>query len=365
MFEKLSIGQAIESSVVAISGDSVFIDLNAKSEGVIDASEFLDDDGNITIKEGDKIKAFFVGESEGQMKFATKIKGDNADAAMLKNAFENHITVEGIVEKEIKGGFEVKIGKVHAFCPFSQIDAKRHDENADFVGKTLSFVIREYKENGKNIIVSHRAVLDDEKKNAVAVLSEKIKVGDEVLGTVVSLQKFGAFVDIGGFQALLPITEIAFERVNKASDFLEVGQKITVKVISASWENEKVSVSLKEMQNDPWESVDEKFFQGEKIDGVISRISDFGLFITLDKGIDGLTHISTLRGVEKNTNLKKKFKVGDKMSVVIKDIDAKNKRISLVPSTSVDEDNSASKFIKSQTIDSGEMYNPFADLLKK
>ena len=363
MFEKLTPGQEIESTVVQISGDTVFIDLNAKSEGVISAAEFLDENGNMKIKEGDKIKAIFTGEIRGEMKFTTRIAGEDADDSMLENAFKNHLTVEGNVKGEIKGGYEVLIGNKRAFCPFSQMGGREKEESAAYIGRTLPFVITEYKEGGKNLIVSNRAVLETERKEQIVTLSKKVTEGAVVSGTVKSLQSFGAFVDVDGFQVLLPISEISHQRVQDISSVLKVGQEITAKVISADWNRERVSISTKAMEKDPWDSVLENHKAGEKFDGQISRIADFGLFIQVEAGIDGLLHASTLEGVDKNTTLKKKFSVGQTMSVVIKEIDAKAKRISLLPATSVEQDNSAESYLSHQ--DSSETYNPFAALLKK
>lgn len=364
MFEKLTPGQEIESTVVAVSGETVFIDMSAKSEGVINAAEFADENGNLSVKEGDKIKAFFIGEKNGEMRFTTKIAGNSADDTMLENAFKNRIPVQGKVEKEIKGGFEVTVGSKRGFCPYSQMGFRQKEEACYYIGRVLTFIIQEYKDDGKKLVVSNRAVLEEEHKGQISALGERIAVGSVVTGTVKSLQSFGAFVDIEGFQALLPISEVALERVTDLSKFLEPGQEITVKVINTDWAHEKVSVSLKALIADPWESVSSKFSAGQKIDGKISRVADFGVFINLDKGIDGLVHISAL-GVDRNTNLKKKFSVGQEMSVTIKEIDAANKRISLVPSTSTEQDDNASAYFATHKDDDGDTYNPFAALLKK
>lgn len=364
MFEKLTPGQEIESTVVQISGDTVFIDLNAKSEGVVSSAEFTDSDGNITIKEGDKIKVFYLGEKNGENRFTTKIAGQSADDSMLENAFKNHIPVEGNVEKEIKGGFEVKIGAERAFCPYSQMGFRQKEEPSYFVGKTLTFIIQEYTEGGKKFVVSNRKVLEEEHKNQLSGLSQKIAVGSVVTGTVKSLQSFGAFVDVDGFQALLPISEISLDRVDDITKVLKVGQEVTAKVLNADWEKERVSISTKALIKNPWETVNERFSKGQKIDGKISRVADFGVFINLESGVDGLVHISAL-GVDRNTNLKKKFSVGQPMSVVIKEIDAKNRRISLIPSTSTEQDEEASEYFSEHSDDDGETYNPFAALLKK
>lgn len=364
MFEKLTPGQEIETKIVQISGDTVFIDLNAKSEGVIPCAEFTDAEGNISVKAGDKIKAFYLGEKNGENRFTTKISGQSADDSMLENAFKNHIPVEGHVEKEIKGGFEVSVGANRAFCPYSQMGFRQKEEASFFIGKTLSFIIQEYKDGGKKLVVSNRKVQEEEHQNQLSGLSKKIAVGSIVTGTVKTLQSFGAFVDIDGFQALLPISEISLDRVEDISKILEPGQEITAKVISADWSKERVSISMKALLKNPWETVSEHFSKGQKIDGKICRITDFGVFINLEPGIDGLVHISAL-GVDRNTNLKKKFSIGQEMSVVIKEIDSENHRISLVPSTSTEQDEEASEYFSTHSNSDGESYNPFAALLKK
>lgn len=365
MFEKLTPGQEIESTVVAINGDTVFIDMNAKSEGVISSAEFADENGNLSVKEGDKIKAYYLGEKAGEMRFTTKIGGNDADDSMLENAFKNRIPVEGHVEKEIKGGYEVTLGGKRAFCPYSQMGFRQKEEPSYFIGRTLTFIIQEYKEGGKNLLVSNRKVLELEYQGQLADLSHKIAVGSIVTGTVKSIQSYGAFVEVDGFKVLLPISEVSLERITDLSKVLEVGQEITAKVINADWDNERVSVSMKALIKSPWETVGERFSKGQKIDGKISRVADFGVFINLESGIDGLVHISALEGVDRNTNLKKKFKVGDEMSVTIKEIDAANRRISLVPSTSTEQDDEASQYFSTHDDNDGDTYNPFAALLKK
>lgn len=360
---KMEIGQQIETEVVAVTDDTVFLDLNLKSEGVLDAAELKDEGGKITVKEGDKIKVFFIGEKGGEMRFSTKIAGENADDSMLENAFKNGIPVEGHVEKEIKGGFEVKLGDKRAFCPYSQISFRKKEEAAYYIGKTLTFKIQEYKENGKNILVSARALLENEYENFKNSLKEKFSVGDRVKGTVEAIQNYGAFVDIGGFRALLPVSEISRKRIDDVSSILSVGQEIEAEIIKADWTNERVSLSMKNLTEDPWESVLSKYKIDQKVAGKIVRIADFGLFVNLEDGIDGLLHVSALE-LPRNANIKKLYKVGDELSVSIKDIDAKEHRISLVPAVSKNQDNSAEEYLSSQK-DDGDTYNPFAALLKK
>ena len=361
---RLEIGQQIETEIVAVTDTTIFLDLNAKSEGVLDRAELADENGEVSVKEGDKIKVYFTGEVHGEMRFTTKISGGKADLSMLENAYQNHIPVEGHVEKEIKGGFEVKLGGSRAFCPYSQMGFKKKEEPSYYVGKHLSFIITEFKNDGKDILVSNRLIGEREHEAGLEKLAGEIKEGSIVDAVVESIEKFGAFVNIQGFRALLPISEMSLDRVSDAGEVVKAGEEIKVKVIHTDWKNERVSVSLKALMADPWENVEKKFSTGAKIDGEISRIADFGLFVNLDKGIDGLVHISELEDVSSNTNLRKVYKIGQKMSVVIEKIDVAQKRISLVPATSKEQDETAQKYLSSQD-DDGETYNPFAALLKK
>lgn len=364
MQNRLDIGEQIETTIVAITDSTIFLDLNEKSEGVLDKSELADENGNVNLKEGDKIKAYFAGEVHGEMRFTTKIAGEKADSSMMENAFENKIPVEGTVEAEIKGGYQVRIGSFRAFCPYSQMGFKKKEEASYYVGKHLTFMITEYKNDGKDILVSNRIIGQNEYSAGLAKLASTIKEGNVIQATVESIEKFGAFVNINGFRALLPISEMSLDRVTDAGDVLSVGQEITVQVLNTDWEHERVSVSLKALMKDPWQDVNKKFSVGTKIDGTISRIADFGLFVNLDKGIDGLVHISELEDVSANTNLRKVYKIGQSMSVVIEKIDAAQKRISLIPATSKEQDDTAAKYLSNQD-DDGETYNPFAALLKK
>lgn len=356
-------GQEIETTIVQISNDTIFLDLNQKTEGILDKAELADDNGNVNVKEGDRIKAFYINTKDGVPHFTTRIAGQNADSDMLEKAFESGLPVEGKVEKEIKGGFEVKIGSTRAFCPFSQMGYKQKEEPSYYIGRVMTFKIQEYKEGGKNLIVSNRAVGELEYADNLKKLEAKYKEGDIVDGKVIELKDKGAVVDIGGVQAFLPISEISRGRVNKVADKLSAGQEIKAKIIATDWNRERISISTKALEEDPWDTVTERYSEGKKVDGTIARVADFGVFVTLEEGIDGLVHISEL-SVDANTNLKKKFNAGDKMSVIVKSVDASAKRISLTTTTSLEQDKTTAKYMSSQD-DDGDTYNPFAALLKK
>lgn len=360
-------GQLVETTVVAISGDTVFIDLGLKSEGFVDVADFKDADGNVTVKEGDKIKVYFVGGKHEELHFTTKISGNKTkgDNSVFENAFKNSIPVEGTVKGEIKGGFEVMLGTTRAFCPYSQMGYRQRKEPGEYVGQHLSFRITEYKNDGKNIVVSNRVLLEEQANAELASLVEKYTVGMTVTGTVKSIESYGAFIDLNGFLALLPVSEISRTRVGTVADVLKVGQEVTAKIIKADWKHERVSLSTKELEADPWDSVAEKFNVGDKLSAKISRVADFGVFVNLSDGVDGLVHVSKLN-VERNTNLKKVFNAGDVLDVIIDRIDVEEKRISLSTVVSNEEENNAKEYMSShKDDDDGYSYNPFANILKK
>ena len=300
--DALEPGQQIETEIVSISGESIFLQLGGKSEGVLDSAEMTDKDGNITVEEGETITVFFLEAKNGEMRFTTRISGNKAGQAVLENAFKNGIPVEGVVEKEIKGGFEVKIGEARAFCPFSQMGAKRVENAADYIGKHLTFRILEHGENGRNILVSNRAILEEERKKQVEELKKILTLNSVVKGKIKQLQKFGAFVDLEGIQALLPISEISRERVEDISAVLTVGQEVEAKIIKLDWDSERISLSMKALLADPWDTARDKYKPGSEHKGTVVRIADFGAFVNLEPGLDGLIHVSELKGESRDNN---------------------------------------------------------------
>lgn len=358
-------GQMIETTIVAITDDTIFLDLGLKAEGILARSELADENGNISVKEGDKIKVYFLKNNFEELHFTTKLSGKDTNNDVLENAWKNGIPVEGHVTQEIKGGFEVMIGSTRAFCPYSQMGFKQRKEPAEYVGQHLTFRIQEFKNEGRNIVVSNRMILEEEAAQQKEKLASELTLGSVVKGTVMSLESYGAFVNVNGFQALLPISEISHVRVNKVEDVLKVGQEIEAKIIKADWARERVSLSMKELEKDPWESIAEQFPAGTKIEGKIARVAGFGVFVNIAPAVDGLVHVSKLN-VERNTNLQKVFRIGDKMEVIVDDVDVEEHRISLSPIVSNEEQDNASEYLSShKDDDDGETYNPFAALLKK
>jgi small subunit ribosomal protein S1 len=319
-----------------------------------------DKDGNLTVKEGDQIKAFFLSSHNGEKRFTTRISGDKAGKAVLENAFENGIPVEGVVEKEIKGGFEVKIGDSRAFCPYSQMGQKRVEDAKIYIGKHLTFKILEHKENGRNILVSNRAIFEEERQKQLEILKKTLKEDMVINGTITQVQDFGAFVDLGGVQALLPISEIARGRVEDIHKTLSTGQEIEASIIKLDWKNERITLSMKALLSDPWSLAPNKYKSGTKHKGVVVRLTDFGAFVSLEPGLDGLIHISDLKGDTRDGDPGDVLKKGQKINVQINSIDPVEKRISLKLVSSLEEDEQFKKYMEPET----DTYNPFADLLK-
>ena len=357
-------GQAVETEIVAISGDSIFLHLNGKSEGVLDAEEMTDKEGNLTVKEGDSIKVYFLKSDKGEMRFTTRISASEAGRAVLQSAFEEGTPVEGVVEKEIKGGFEVKIGEARAFCPFSQMGERRVEDSSAWIGRHLTFKITENGEKGRNIIVSNRAIIEEKKAEKREELKGTLTEGMVLTATVVSLRDFGAFVDLGGVQALLPISEISLERVNNVEDILSVGQEVEGKILNLDWDSNRISFSMKAMEGDPWDGVAENYKEGSVHTGKIARVTDFGAFVNLEPGLDGLIHVSELAAGGRNIRPRDVVKTGEEVRVKILQVDPSKKRLSLKQIGEGQDDTDFTSYTQSTGDNSGETYSPFAALLK-
>jgi small subunit ribosomal protein S1 len=337
MFEKsfvqrsrLEAGQMVETVIVKISSDWIFLDLGGKGEGYLEKKEMLDESGNLTVNEGDRIRAYFLSSENNEMHFTTKIGSGPEKQNQLEDAWKNRLPVDGTVVKEVKGGFEVKIGgTVRAFCPFSQMGIRRDENQADYIGRSLSFTIAEFEESGRNIVLSRKAILDDEKREKKLALKETLKEGMKVRGKVTSLQKFGAFVDIGGVEGLLPISEIAWTRTEKASDLLSLGQEVDVIIKKLDWEGDRFSFSLKDALPDPWDLVSDTYHVGSYHMGTVSRLAAFGAFVTLNEGVDGLIHISKLGAGRRINHPREVLKEGQRVEVQVEAVDQAQRKLSL------------------------------------
>ncbi|HUJ17446.1 MAG TPA: 30S ribosomal protein S1 [Nitrospirota bacterium] len=327
---KLGPGQMVETVIVKISPEWIFLDLGGKGEGYLDRKELTDEAGNISVREGDTIRAYFVSSNNNEMHFTTKIGSGPGKQSQIEDAWRNHVPVEGTFAKEIKGGFEIKIGgSVRAFCPFSQSGIRRGENQADYIGRSFPFMIMEYSEDGRNIVLSRRPILEEEKRSRTEALRAELKEGMKVKGKVTSIQTFGAFIDIGGIEGLLPISEISYSRTEKVSDILSNGQDVEVILKKLDWENNRFSFSLKDTLPDPWDQVVEAYPAGSYHSGKVARLAPFGAFVTLKEGVDGLVHISKLGAGRKINHPREVLKEGQEVEVKIEAVDRAARKLSL------------------------------------
>ncbi|MDD2851718.1 MAG: 30S ribosomal protein S1 [Desulfuromonadaceae bacterium] len=361
-------GQKLTGKVLKVGNEWIFMDTGQKGEGVIERKEFLDIDGNLTVKEGDAITAYFLSSTHGEMRFTTRIGGSVSGSTQLEQAWQAGVPVEGVVEKEIKGGYEIKLGgSARAFCPYSQIALRRIENPETLIGTRLTFQISEYSENGRNIIVSRRALLEEEQRRLKEEAHAGITEGMTVTGTVTSLQDYGAFIDIGGLEGLLPVSEIGWSRVNSVRDVLGVGQQLKVVIKAIDRENERISLSIKDTLADPWELVSVNFPEGSFHSGTVVRLDTFGAFVTVADGVDGLLHISKLGGGKRINHPREVVKEGEQIEVKIESIDRVNRRISLAlagPARAAAEEEATLAEFRQQSVDAPKGMGTLGDMLR-
>ncbi len=330
---RLKPGQKITATIVGISEESVFIDTGGKSEGILDASELKSDEQDQAPAVGDKIEVYFLKAKGGAQLFTISI-GSGKNTEHLEEACRSGIPVEGFVKEEIKGGFEITLGgSIRAFCPYSQMGLRRvEDAAAEYLGKHLNFLITRFEENGRNIVVSARELLELERKKLRDSLKETLSEGDTLNGTITSIRDFGAFVDIGGVDGLVPISEIGWSKVENIGDYYSVDQSVSVMVKKLDWDNNRITLSIKETLTDPWEETAAQLSSGQIITGKVARLAQFGAFVTLEAGVDGLIHISKLGKGRRINHPREVLEEGQEIEVQIESIDTAEKRISLAPS---------------------------------
>ena len=327
---KLSPGQKLQATVVDVSQDTIFLDVGGKSEGYLDRKELEDETGNITVTPGDSLKVYFLSSAKNEMLFTTKIGGGSTSLVHLEEAYHNSIPLEGYVKKEIKGGFEITAaGNIRTFCPYSQMDLKRITDPDEYIGKHLLFKITQFSEGGRNIVLSRRIILEEEREQKREELKKHIQEGLTVKGKITSIKKFGAFVDVDGIEGLIPISEIGWSRTEDISEILSEGQDVEVVILKLDWENERFSFSLKQALPDPWHDIAKRFPAGSFHSGTVIRLAKFGAFVNLAAGIDGLIHISKLGGGRRINHPKEIVEEGQTVNVKIEEIDQENKRLSL------------------------------------
>jgi small subunit ribosomal protein S1 len=335
---KRAVGDRVRGKVVSIGHEVTVVELEGGGEGTLETLELRADDGQLTVKEGDPIEARVsaLGEKAG---FVWLRRGANRGVdprAGLAEAFATGLPVEGLVTGVNKGGLEVTVSGVRAFCPVSQLELRPVADPAAYVGRKLEFRVTRFEDDrrGPNVVVSRRALLEEENQARAAQTRASLTVGAVLSGTVTALKDFGAFVDVGGIEGLLPASEIGYQRGTKPSDVLTIGQPVTVQVMRIEKRDdpkrpEQVSFSLKALEKDPWQDTAATLVVGSVIKGRITRVETFGAFVEVASGVEGLLHISELGGGKSLRHAREAAKPGDAVDVTILSIDPEKRRISL------------------------------------
>ena len=322
-FEK---GQTIEGIVVSIGPEVAFVDVGGKGEASIDIEELRDPDGNLEVAVGDRIQAVVVSTSGG-LTLSRKLARGAATLRQLEDAYESGLPVEGKVERAVKGGFEVTIARQRAFCPFSQIDTLR-TEPAVHEGQVYEFRIVEFRNGGRDLVVSRRVLLEAQQRAVADAVRKSVVAGAVMSGRVASVRDFGAFIDLGGgVQGLLHVSEMGWSRVDDMSQVLKAGDEITVKVLRVDDDRQKISLGVKQLSEDPWSRVAATYEVGQVHAGCVTRVTDFGAFVELEPGIEALAHSSTFAPTGRSGGWSRQVAVGMTGTFEILSIDAGKKRI--------------------------------------
>lgn len=334
---RIQVGDKIRGTVVQVGKESLFVELDGKRQAYMDVSEFKGPDGAITVKVGDTVEAAVVlVDGQGDVKLGRSF-GKTGDLAAIDQARNAGVAIDGKVTGVNKGGLEIDLDGVRAFCPISQADNKFVQDPSQFVGRTLQFMVTDIREGGKNVLLSRRLVLDAESKIQREALLRTLQVGTTVRGTVTSLREFGVFVDIGGVEGLIPNSELSHDRSVAASGIVSPGDTVDVQVreikevvpTRPGGQTVKIALSLKALSADPWEAIDAHVSEGKVATGTVTRLMDFGAFVKLAPGVEGLLHVSELGAKVEHPS--RVLKVGQTISVVVQNIDRVKKKLSLVP----------------------------------
>jgi small subunit ribosomal protein S1 len=335
---RIKVGEVAEGKVISIGKENIFLDLGTRAEGMIDREECIHK-GQLTIKEDETIQVLVSAFRDGIFHCTSRLhqtgrsdlrqSKDSPTLAMLREAFASHLPVEGKVKSVNKGGFEVHVLGQKTFCPISQIE-KNYCQNPEIhLDKTYTFSVMQYEEDGRNIVVGRKELLQADEQEKTQQRWQELQVGQVLEGTVTSVHDYGAFVNIGGVEGLLHVSEISYQKTQNAQEALSFGQKLNVAIIKLDCETKKISLSLKALQADPWVEAGKKLAIGAEVSGRVVRLKTFGAFIELFPGVDGLLHISQL-GVNRRVNHPKEIlTVGQAVKVRVLAVDLAQKTISL------------------------------------
>ncbi|XXX74656.1 30S ribosomal protein S1 [Sorangium sp. So ce134] len=325
-------GEIISGTVVAVNRDSVVVDIGGKSEGVIALREFADAAGQAAVKAGDKVDVYIESrENDDGLVTLSKEKADKMKVwDEISNACEADELIEGTISQRVKGGLSVTIrGGVKAFLPGSQVDLRPIRNLDKLIGQTYKFKVIKFNKKRGNIVLSRRVLLERERDEMKAKTLETLTEGMTVKGTIKNITEYGAFVDLGGIDGLLHITDMSWGRVNHPSEVFQVGDEVLVKVLKYNADTERVSLGLKQTQEDPWNHAEEAYPAGKKVRGKVMSITDYGAFVELEPGVEGLIHVSEMSWTKKVKHPSKLLEVGQELECQVLEVDARAKRISL------------------------------------
>jgi small subunit ribosomal protein S1 len=324
-------GSVITGIVVAIDSDWITVDTGLKSEGIVAREEFLSDEGELEVEVGDSVDVVVEAVDNGMGN--TLLSREKAKRVetwnVLEKIYDNNEIVKGIISSKVKGGFTVDVGSVRAFLPGSLVDVRPIRDTTHLEGKELEFKVIKLDQKRNNVVVSRRAVMEAENSAEREELLNKLEEGIEIEGIVKNLTDYGAFVDLGGIDGLLHITDMAWRRIKHPSEVVEVGQDLKVKVLKFDRERNRVSLGLKQLGTDPWDNVGATYPVGSVVKARVTNLTDYGCFAEISEGIEGLVHVSEMDHTNKNIHPSKVVQVGDDVEVMILDIDEERRRISL------------------------------------
>ncbi|EEZ8533766.1 30S ribosomal protein S1 [Escherichia coli] len=324
-------GSIVRGVVVAIDKDVVLVDAGLKSESAIPAEQFKNAQGELEIQVGDEVDVALDAVEDGFGEtLLSREKAKRHEAWItLEKAYEDAETVTGVINGKVKGGFTVELNGIRAFLPGSLVDVRPVRDTLHLEGKELEFKVIKLDQKRNNVVVSRRAVIESENSAERDQLLENLQEGMEVKGIVKNLTDYGAFVDLGGVDGLLHITDMAWKRVKHPSEIVNVGDEITVKVLKFDRERTRVSLGLKQLGEDPWVAIAKRYPEGTKLTGRVTNLTDYGCFVEIEEGVEGLVHVSEMDWTNKNIHPSKVVNVGDVVEVMVLDIDEERRRISL------------------------------------
>ncbi len=329
--QKIKPGAILMGRIVDIGPDVVLVNAGLKSEAVIPVEQFKNDRGEIEVSVGDDVEVALDSVEDGNGE--TRLSREKAKRARtwsrLEQAFEKQEIVKGIINGRVKGGFTVEIDFVRAFLPGSLVDVRPVRDPSYLEGKSLEFKVIKLDQKRNNVVVSRRAVVEQEYSAERTELLEKLQEGAVIKGTVKNLTDYGAFVDLGGIDGLLHITDMAWKRVKHPSEVVNVGDEIEVRILKFDRERQRVSLGIKQLGNDPWQQIGRRYPTGTRLFGKVTNIADYGCFVEIEEGVEGLVHVSEMDWTNKNVNPSKVVHIGQEVEVMVLDIDEERRRISL------------------------------------